>query len=166
MISYNATIHPMLAYSSEPFDSEKHIFEVKWDSTRCIAFINHGYVRLQNRRLQDFSYRFPEITGYLKNLRKRAILDGEVIVLREGKPSFSLIQQRDHLQDQVKIEILSKTHPAILVVFDILQDIKTPLIHEPLMRRKDRLHHFLGEKLHPFLLDAETIAKAEEELKK
>ena len=157
MIPHNATIRPMLAVSSEPFDSERHLFEIKWDGTRCIAFINGSNVRLQNRRLQDISQNFPEITAYLKKLRKRAILDGELVVFDEGKPSFSLLQQRVHLQDRHKIEILSKTRPAALVAYDILQRNESLLIHAPLMQRKKRLHDFIGKKRHPFLLESEFI---------
>ena len=129
------------------------------DGTRCIAFIYGRHVRLQNRRLQDISRNFPEITAHLKKLRKRAIIDAELVVFNDGKPSFSLLQQRNHLEDRAKIEILSKTHPAALVAFDILQSEETPLIHEPLRQRKDRLHGFIANKSHPFLLESEFIVK-------
>jgi len=159
MISYNATIHPMLAHSSKPFDSEKHLFEIKWDGSRCIAFIDRSHVRLQNRALQDISKNFPEIIAYLKKLRKRAILDGELVVFDEGKPSFSLLQQRRHLEDFPKIEILSKTHPATLVAFDIIKSNELVLIHQPLSERKKGLHDFIGNKRHPFLLESEFIVR-------
>jgi hypothetical protein len=44
-------IRPMLAKSSPHFDSERHIFELEWDGTSCIAFIGKGKVALQKRRL-------------------------------------------------------------------------------------------------------------------
>jgi len=159
MISYNATIHPMLAHSSKPFDSEKHLFEIKWDGSRCIAFLDRSHVRLQNRALQDISKNFPEIIAYLKKLRKRAILDGELVVFDEGKPSFPLLQQRRHLEDFPKIEILTKTHPATLVVFDIIKSNELMLIHQPLSERKKRLHDFIGIERHPFLLESEFIVR-------
>ena len=157
MISYDATVIPMLAQSSEPFDSERHLFEIKWDGIRCIAFINGKHVRLQNRGLQDISNNFPEVTAYLKRLRKHGILDGELVVFHEGKPSFSLLQQRNHLRDRTKIEFQSKTHPATLVAFDIIQFKELLVTHEPLTQRKKRLHDFIGNKKHPFLLKSEFI---------
>jgi ATP-dependent DNA ligase len=33
-------IKPMFAKSSTPFDSQKHVFELKWDGSRCIAFVD------------------------------------------------------------------------------------------------------------------------------
>ncbi len=35
-------IKPMLAQArSEPFNCDKHLFEVKWDGTRCLGFNNN-----------------------------------------------------------------------------------------------------------------------------
>ena len=40
----------MLAVEAkEPFDSDDHLFEIKWDGIRCLAFIEAGRVRLQSR---------------------------------------------------------------------------------------------------------------------
>ncbi len=51
----------MLAYSSKPFDSDRHLFEIKWDGARCLLFLQDRRLRLQNRRLQDISVRYPEL---------------------------------------------------------------------------------------------------------
>ncbi len=50
----------MLATSGKPFDSADHLFEVKWDGTRGLAFIDDGSYRLVNRRRIDFTDRYPE----------------------------------------------------------------------------------------------------------
>src|SRR3990172_3178059 len=107
------TIHPMLAKSSPPFDSENHTFELKWDGTRCIAFLDRDNVRLQNRRLLDITYRYPEFQELNKKLNvKSAALDGEIVVLENGRPDFERLQQRQHIEDPWKIEILSGLIPA------------------------------------------------------
>src|SRR3989304_7541173 len=38
----------MLAVAAEPFDSEDHLYEVKWDGVRCVAAAEHGAVRLSS----------------------------------------------------------------------------------------------------------------------
>ena len=49
-------IKPMLAQArSEPFNCDKHLFEVKWDGTRCLSFIEDDRLRLQNRHLIDIA---------------------------------------------------------------------------------------------------------------
>jgi ATP-dependent DNA ligase len=92
-------IRPMLAKSSRPFDSENHTFELKWDGTRCIAFVDRKNVRLQNRRLLDITYRYPEFHELNKHLKvKSAVFDGEIVILKEGIPNFEKLQQREHTE--------------------------------------------------------------------
>ena len=95
-----------------------YLFEIKWDGERAIAFVENGkIVRLQNRRLQDVSTRYPEIIGSSIEA-KEAILDGEIVFLdRDGKPSFSKLAQRSHVQDPFKIRLLSKAMPVTYVTF-------------------------------------------------
>ncbi|MEW6418535.1 MAG: non-homologous end-joining DNA ligase [Nitrospirota bacterium] len=134
------TIRPMLARSSSPFNSEKHIFELKWDGTRCIAFVDRKNVRLQNRRLLDITYRYPEFKELSRFLKaKSAVLDGEVVVLVDGMPKFDKLQQREHIEDINRIEILSGLIPATYVVFDLLYLNGKSLMNKPLVERRDLL---------------------------
>ena len=88
-------IPPMLARSGEPFDSEDHLFEIKWDGTRALAFVERGACRLLNRRRLEISERYPELS-FLPKLDAGTILDGEIVVLRDGKPDFDLLLSREH----------------------------------------------------------------------
>ncbi|HEV2697515.1 MAG TPA: DNA polymerase ligase N-terminal domain-containing protein, partial [Terriglobales bacterium] len=92
-----SAIQPMLATVIEkPFDDPNWLFEIKWDGYRAVAFIENGTVRLISRNQNDLSGRYPELQELPKFVNaKSAILDGEVVVLDEqGRPSFSLMQQR------------------------------------------------------------------------
>ena len=130
-------IRPMLAKPSSPFDSDRHIFEFKWDGTRCIAFINKKILRLQNRRLIDITYRYPELQSIRdKFSAKSAILDGEIVLLSEGKPSFEKLQQREHIEDSDRIEILSGLIPATYIAFDLLYLNGRPTVKKPLIERR------------------------------
>ena len=90
-------IHPMLATpAAKAFDGPEWVFEIKWDGYRAVAFIEDGRVRLLSRSQNDLTAQFPEL-GNLPQFVKaqRAILDGEIVALdEEGRPSFSLMQQR------------------------------------------------------------------------
>uniref|UniRef100_A0A7C3RE14 DNA ligase n=1 Tax=Archaeoglobus fulgidus TaxID=2234 RepID=A0A7C3RE14_ARCFL len=118
---FERKIKPMLAVKSKPFSSDDYIYEVKWDGTRCLAFADteRRRLRLQNRRLLDITYRYPELK-VLDAVDRNAILDGEIVVMKDGKPSFPLLQKREHVDNRVKIEIYSKTIPAVYIVFDVL----------------------------------------------
>lgn len=84
-------VSPMLASRiTEAFDSPDHWFEIKWDGIRCLAFVETGSVRLQSRNLLDITPRYPSATGLARHLRghTRAVIDGELIGFRAGRPSF------------------------------------------------------------------------------
>lgn len=151
-------IFPMLAYPSEPFDSSRHIFEIKWDGTRCVLFVQGQEVRLQNRRLVDITHRYPELRGIHKEIRGRdAILDGELVVLSEGKPDFNKLQQREHSLDPLKVELLSKKMPTTYIAFDVLFLDGKRYTGAPLRERKEALTKILRES--PHLVESQYVEK-------
>lgn len=139
-------IAPMLAYSSKPFDSVQHLFEIKWDGARCLLFLQGQQLRLQNRRLHDITSRYPELWGLAGQLRvHNVILDGELVVLSQGKADFRRLQQREQLADPMKIEIMSRQLPATYVVFDLLYLDDRNYLEAPLIERKQVLRAILPD---------------------
>ena len=145
-------IKPMLAVSGQPFSREGWIFEPKIDGTRCIALAKKR-VLLTNRRLVDISYRYPELVSALSSLNREFVLDGEITVFRKGIPSFRSLAERDHQNDPIKIDYLSRAMPASYVVFDILSLDGESLMHLPLKERK----RILFRELEADLKDSETV---------
>jgi DNA ligase D-like protein (predicted ligase) len=137
-------IKPMLAHIADPFDSEDFIFELKFDGYRTLAFIGDK-LRLQNRRLLDITARYPELKlkDYVKS--RHAILDGEIIVTKDGKPDFGMMQSRDHVSDELRIELLSQTIPATFMAFDLLYLDGKPLVDLPLVERRAKLDEIVAE---------------------
>jgi bifunctional non-homologous end joining protein LigD len=136
----------MLAMIAEkPFNSAKHLFEIKWDGTRTICFAGEKQ-HLQNRRLIDITRRYPEIKVEVK--KKSAVLDGEIVIMEGGKPDFQKLQLREHLSDLFKIENASKLFPAEYIVFDVLAIDGSNITHKPLMERKEVLRDILIENEH------------------
>jgi bifunctional non-homologous end joining protein LigD len=92
-----AAIYPMLATAiSDPFDDPNWLFEIKWDGYRAVAFLAAGRLRLVSRNQNDLTAQFPEVRELPQFVKgERVILDGEIVALDdEGRPSFSLMQQR------------------------------------------------------------------------
>lgn len=132
-------IKPMLAYPSEPFNSRDFLYEIKFDGTRCISYIDaeDKTVKMLNRRMVYFQDRYPELTDMWKDVKaKRVILDGEVVIFEKGKPNFYKLAEREHVESKVRIELLSKILPASYVVFDILYKDGKELVNLPLIERK------------------------------
>ncbi len=93
-------IHPMLAVLvDKPFNSAEWLYEVKWDGYRALAYLENGELRLVSRNQNAMTAEFPEIHDLVTHLKARsAVVDGEICALdEEGRPSFSLMQQRSEV---------------------------------------------------------------------
>jgi bifunctional non-homologous end joining protein LigD len=116
-------IQPMLAsIAEEPFDDPNWLFEIKWDGYRVVSFIENGSVRMVSRNQNDLGPRYPELRELPKLVNaKTAILDGEVVVLDEqGRPSFSLMQQRTGIRAHGRQAAARPDLPILYYVFDLI----------------------------------------------
>ncbi len=149
-------VPPMLAKPGVPFDSQEHLFEVKWDGTRVLAFVEQGGYRLVNRHRVDVTDRYPEL-GFLGDLAAGTVLDGEVVVLQNGKPTFRLLLSRNQARAPFKIRSLARTLPATYVVFDLLYERFESLLALPLGTRRKRLEKLMGRYAHPRLVFSQGV---------
>ena len=131
-------IPPMLARQGQPFDSEEHLFEIKWDGTRAQARIEGGQARLTNRRRRDLTGRYPEL-GFLGGFGDGLLLDGEIVVLHDGKPDFGRLMSREQARSNLKIAGLAKSMPVTYIAFDLLYQDGESVMRQPLRERRDRL---------------------------
>ena len=131
-------IRPMLAVPGCPFDSDDHLFEVKWDGIRAMAYLDRDGYRVVSRRGRPLTDQFPELV-FFNYLAPGTVLDGELVVLRGGKPAFGLVQARQQAQAAHKIHALVKATPAIYVAFDLLFDRYRSLMDYPFARRREAL---------------------------
>jgi bifunctional non-homologous end joining protein LigD len=139
-------IHPMLAtLVEEPFDDPQWLYEVKWDGYRAVAFIDDGRVRLVSRNQNDLTGEFPEIARAIQSLAvENAILDGEVVALdEEGRPSFSLMQQRTGMTHPGAGRLRNRAVPIVYYAFDLLYLNGHNLMASPLEDRKALLEQII-----------------------
>lgn len=145
------TIKPMLAGSSRPFDSPNHVFEVKWDGIRCLAFVGAAGrpVHLQSRNLLPLDAHYPDLMDL--NLRvgeTPCVLDGEIIALKQGRPSFPELQKRMNATGRALARAVEDV-PVLYVVFDLLYQKGTSVMDRPLTERRGLLEQAVtaGERL-------------------
>jgi len=132
-------VPPMLAkLGREAFDADDWLFEVKWDGTRTLAFVEGGDYRLRNRNDNDSTARYPEL-GFLAGLEDGLVLDGEIVVWRDDRPSFDGMLIREQARKLSAIEGLARTHPASYVVFDLLYRGGESRCDRTLAERRDEL---------------------------
>jgi bifunctional non-homologous end joining protein LigD len=130
-------ISPMSAtLSDEPaFDNPKWIFEIKWDGYRAIAETLGSDTRFYSRNGLSFVKAYPKVYNELVKLKLQAVLDGEVVVFRDGLPSFQAIQNYKSTQP-LAIQFL---------VFDCLEFDGRDLTKLKLIERKNILREILPE---------------------
>src|SRR5688572_11296589 len=98
----------LASLTSEPFDDENWLFEIKWDGYRAIAELQGKEVKLYSRNGISFLPLYPAVVDGLASLNLNAVLDGEIVVLdRKGRSDFQNLQQF----------ALSKDSSLVYVVF-------------------------------------------------
>jgi DNA ligase D-like protein (predicted ligase) len=152
-----AFIEPMLAKAGQPFDSDKHLFEIKWDGTRALAFVDRRGHQILNRRKVDMTGRYPEFEFLATAIDKGTVLDGEIVVLKGGKPDFNALQKREHARSKRKITMVPKSTPATFVAFDLLFDAYEVLLERPLAERRERLREVVRRCGNPRLIMSEGV---------
>jgi len=142
--------------ATEPFDSPEHAFEIKWDGVRCIALVEPGQLRLQNRRFSEMREQYPELAG-LSELPAGTVVDGEIIVLDSGRSSFQKLAQRIHLNDPARIAMASRRLPTTFVVFDLLYSAGVSVMDQSLRERRVLLTALIGELKDPHVVAADFV---------
>lgn len=139
-------IKPMLIGSnSEAFDSEDYIYELKLDGERCLAYLDSSGTDLRNKRNVKMLSKVPELSEIHKQAKARCILDGELIVIKDGKPDFFEIQRRSLTSNEFKIRLQSNKYPASFTAYDILYYEDHEVVTLPLMERKKLLEKAIIE---------------------
>lgn len=145
--------------------------EVKWDGIRAMGTWSGGRMRLHARSGTDITARYPELTadGAPFLPVDDAIVDGEVVAFdHQGRPSFSLLQNRMHLTRPREIEREVVRTPVVYMLFDLLRLDGHDLTGMPLHQRRTLLEDVAGDldapvRLPPVFDDVDAALAASEE---
>jgi ATP-dependent DNA ligase len=152
----------MLARLARELPRGPYLYEPKWDGFRVLAFRDGGELELQSRHGRPLARYFPELVAGLRALAEpRFVLDGEVVVTRDGTFDFAALMARLHPAAS-RVERLSVEAPAAYVAFDLLARGDDDLTREPFARRRAALEEVVGEagpiRATPTTEDAEVAA--------
>ncbi|WP_033339193.1 non-homologous end-joining DNA ligase [Catenuloplanes japonicus] len=157
---------PMLATSGELPLGAGWAYEFKWDGVRALADAAGGALRLAARSGADITVAYPELTP-LGGLLDDALLDGEIVVLHGGRPSFALLAERMHVRNKARAAQLAVTRPVTYLVFDLLRLDGVDLMQKPYADRRALLESVLTDgprwNLSPMFLDGPGTQRAAEE---
>ena len=139
----------MLAHAIEDtdfahLDPADYVAEWKWDGIRVQAVAGRDdggnrVVRLYSRSGEDIARSFPDL---LPSLHLEGAIDGELLVLREGRvQTFNVLQQR--LNRKIVSPKLTKDYPIHLRAYDLLGDGDNDLRELTFAERRVRLEAFV-----------------------
>lgn len=116
-VFFDQHVYPMEPRRSQEIPGgESYSYQVKWDGMRILAFGRRGELRLQGKKLSDKTKKYPELNVLLQLVKAdEFILDGEIIALLNGRPSFYNLMRRENAGFLKSREI-----PVFYMVFDIL----------------------------------------------
>jgi DNA ligase-1 len=146
--------HPLGFMLASPIESPEEglsyfaeaAVEDKYDGIRAQAHIENGEVKFFSRTRDEITESFPELPDTLAELRRSAILDGEIVAwdyqAKRARP-FSVLQQRlgrKKVSDKMLREI-----PVAFLAFDVLYAGGELVMDRPLRERAKILDELLME---------------------
>jgi ATP-dependent DNA ligase len=139
---------------------EDCLFEPKWDGFRTLVFRDGDELLLQSRDEKPLNRYFPELVEGLKAvLPARVVLDGELVVARNGALDFDALQLRLHPAAS-RVALLARETPSSIVFFDILCEGERDLRLVPFQERRKRLEAVIGPLGSPVHLTPATMDRA------
>lgn len=113
-----------------------YIIEPKKDGVRAfLAYTKSKGIALRNRDNIDITNKYPELQRI--KFEFDVLLDGEIVLEKNGRCDFSNLMSREHLKDVFKINLLSRKHPVKFYAFDMLFCNDKSIYDMPLLERKE-----------------------------
>ncbi len=139
-------VEPMLARPTPELPvGDGWRYEPKWDGFRALAFRDGPDLYLQSRDLKPLDRYFPELGEPLRAVGDsdaRFVLDGEIVIARDGGLDFDALLLRIHPAAS-RVAMLAAQTPASFVAFDCLASGADDLRAAPLDERRARLEALL-----------------------
>jgi ATP-dependent DNA ligase len=131
-------------------------YEPKWDGFRTVVHRSGDQVELVSRGARSMTRYFPEVLdGFRRLPSDPVVLDGELIIMGRDGLEFDSLQLRLH-PAKSRVDLLSRSTPAVYVAFDLLAEGDQDLRELPLGARRERLERLLEHAGSPVLLTPYT----------
>lgn len=139
-----------------PSNADGWSFEPKWDGFRTLIFRNGEDLLIQSRDGKPLDRYFPELREPLQQqLPQQCVLDGEIVIAREGGLDFDALTLRIHPAAS-RVKTLAAQSPASVVFFDLLQMDGRDLRDEPFTERRTELERILANVREPLHMTPAT----------
>jgi bifunctional non-homologous end joining protein LigD len=113
------------------------IHQIKWDGIRGVSSIEDGHMTLFTRKGGVCTAAYPELAALPEQVSaKQVVLDGELVVFTDGRPSFYNVLRRSLTRNETGVKRLAARYPVKYIVFDILFLDGEDLRGKPLAERQ------------------------------
>ncbi|MFE0048135.1 ATP-dependent DNA ligase [Streptomyces albireticuli] len=131
-------VRPMLAKTASAIPPGMQ-YEAKWDGFRAVVFRDGDAVEIASRTTKPLTRYFPEVVRALRaQLPGRCVVDGEIVVVREGRLDFDALLERIHPAAS-RVARLAEETPASFIAFDLLALGDDSLMDLPQSARREAL---------------------------
>lgn len=160
-LPFQPTLEPMLAKAAADLpEGDGWLYEPKWDGFRAIVFRDGDDVLTQSRDLKPLDRYFPELAEPLRaNLPLRCVVDGEIVIARDGALDFEALLLRIHPAES-RVRLLASEAPASFVAWDLLALDDQDLRSAPQGERRGRLAEVLDGAKPPVHLTPATTDRS------
>ena len=110
------------------------LHEIKFDGYRVLMAIADGRARIFTRTGLDWTDKFPDIAHAAVRLTGTALIDGEAVAFKDGRPDFSTLK-----------DAIGEGGETVLMAFDLLEQDGEDLTALPTLERKERLRSLLAD---------------------
>ncbi|MFE3019585.1 ATP-dependent DNA ligase [Streptomyces sp. NPDC059256] len=136
-------VKPMLAKSVRKIPPGMQ-YEAKWDGFRAIVHRDGDEVVIGSRTGKPLTRYFPELAATLLDvLPPRCVIDGEIVIVHQGRLDFDRLTERIHPADS-RVRMLAERDPASFIAFDLLALGDASLLETPLVERRAQLEAALA----------------------
>jgi bifunctional non-homologous end joining protein LigD len=110
------------------------LHEIKYDGYRALVAVASGKAKVFTRKGNDWTDKFPAIAAAAATLPGRALIDGEIVSFKDGRPDFSTLK-----------DAIGAGGAMTMFAFDLLEQDGDDLAALPLTERKERLRALVGK---------------------
>jgi DNA ligase-1 len=141
---------PLAEFDTALGPADGWLVEWKWDGIRAQLVKREGQVSVWTRGEELVSDRYPELQAMGLGLPDGTVLDGEILVWRDGRAQpFAELQQR--IGRKTLSAKLLRELPVVLCVYDLLEEEGADLRALPQHARRARLEQLVAAFPHPQL---------------
>ncbi|WP_230480687.1 DNA ligase D [Sphingomonas sp. Leaf21] len=126
------------------------LHEIKFDGYRVMVAVGGGKSKIYTRSGLDWTDKFPAIAAAAAALPGSALIDGEVIAFREGRPDFSTLKTA-----------IAGGGEMVLMAFDLIEQDGADIASATTLDRKTRLRALLADVPDPIRFSEHVVGQGE-----